>query len=108
MISFLSRFVGLWFVAGGLVALVVDAAKTIAASALTVTPFGVAWSNLSPATLASVQTFVQQKLEPHVGHWLWNPLIQMILLLPTWLLLGAFGLFLAYLGRRRRLKTAYA
>ena len=108
MISFVSRFVGMWFVAGALVALVIDATKTIAASALTITPLGLAWQTLAPVTLASAHAFVEQKIEPSVGHWVWDPAIQWLLLLPTWVVLGALGFLLTYLGRRRRLKVAYA
>lgn len=108
MIGFLSRFVGLWLIAGALVALVIDATKTIAASKLTVTPLGLAWYTLSPSTLMSVQEFVQRNIEATVGRWLWDPVIQWILLLPTWAVLGAVGFLLTYLGRRRRLKVAYA
>ena len=108
MIGFVSRFVGLWFVAGGLVALVIDATKSIAASALTVTPLGLAFYTLTPSTLLSVQEFVQQKIEPYVGGWLWDPFIQWMLLLPAWVVLGAIGFLLTYLGRRRRIRTAYA
>ena len=89
-------------------ALVIDATKTIAASALTMTPLGLAFYTLTPSTLMSVQEFVQQKIEPYVGGWLWDPLIQWILLLPTWAVLGFLGFLLTYLGRRRRLKIAYA
>jgi len=108
MFGFLSRFVGLWLIAGALVAVVIDATKSIAASALIVTPLGVAWSNLSVATLMSVQEFVQRNIEPTLGRWLWDPVIQTILLLPTWVILGALGFLFTWLGRRRRLKTAYA
>ena len=107
MIGFLSRFVGLWCIAGALVALVVDATKTIAASTLTMTPLGLAWSNFNPASLMSAQEFVQRRIETYTGHWLWDPLIQGILLLPTWAVLGAIGFLLTYLGRRRRPKTVY-
>ena len=59
MIGFLTRFVGLWLIAGGLVALVVDAAKSIAASSLVVTQLGPAWYAISAGSLISVQQFVQ-------------------------------------------------
>jgi hypothetical protein len=109
MISFLARFVGLWLIAGALVALVIDGTKTIAASALSVTPLGRAWFVLSPGTLVSAQQFVQQKMEAYIGHWLWDPLIQWLLMLPTWAVFGVLGGWLAYVGsRRRRLKTAFA
>jgi hypothetical protein len=108
MIGFVSRFVGIWFIAGALVALVIDAAKTIAASALTITPLGEAWSALSLASIMSVQTFVQQQIEPTIGAWLWDPVIQWLLLSPTWAVFGIVGFLLTYLGRRRRTSVAYA
>ena len=108
MIGFISRFVGLWFIAGAMVAFVIDATKTIAASALTVTPLGEAWSALSLASVLSVQTFVQQQIEPAIGRWLWDPVIQWVLLSPTWAVLGVLGFLFTYLGRRRRARMAYA
>lgn len=108
MIAFIARFTGLWMIAGALVALVVDGTKTIAAASLTVTPLGQSWYSISPSTLIAAQSFVQQKVEAVIGHWLWDPLIVWILLLPTWLVLGVIGTWLVYLGRKRRLAAAYA
>ena len=108
MIGFLARFVGLWLIAGGLVALVVDAAKSIAGSTLAVTQLGLAWSDFSVSTLISVQQFVQQSIEARVGAWLWDPLITWILMLPTWAVFGGLGFLLTYLGRRRRLDPGLA
>jgi hypothetical protein len=107
MIAFLSRFVGLWLIAGALVALVIDATRTIASSSLTMTPLGLAWANLSQSSLMSAQEFVQQRVEAYIGHWLWDPVIQSILLLPSWVVLGAAGFLLTWLGRPRRLTPAY-
>jgi len=101
MISFLARFVGLWLIAGALVALVIDATKTIAASTLITTPLGLAWFSLSPASLMQTQEFVQRRIESYIGHWLWDPLIQWILMAPTWIVFGIVGALLIYLGRRR-------
>jgi hypothetical protein len=109
VIGWISRFVGLWFIAGALVALVIDATKTIAASALAVTPLGSTIAvMLGPVALTSMQEFVQQKIEVHVGGWVWDPLIHWLLLVPTFVVLGAIGFLLAYLGRRRRLSLSYA
>ena len=108
MLGFLPRFVGLWFVAGALVALTIDAAKSIAASSIAMTPLGMALYTLAPATLMSAQAFVQQSIDPYIGGWLWDPVIQWILLLPTFAVLGVLGFLLTYLGRRRGLRVAYA
>jgi hypothetical protein len=108
MIAFIARFIGLWMIAGALVALVIDGTKTIAASTLTVTPLGQSWYAISPSTLMSAQGFVQGTVESYIGHWLWDPLIVWLLLLPTWLVLGLFGTWLVYVGRKRRMSAAYA
>jgi hypothetical protein len=108
MIAFTARFIGLWMVAGALVALVVDGTKTIAASSVTMTPLGLAWANLSMSSMMATQEFVQRQIEAYVGHWLWDPVIQWILMAPTWVVFGVVGAWLIYIGRRRRLKSAYA
>ncbi len=97
MIRFLARVLGLFLIAGALVALVVDAAKSIAASTLVVTALGEAWY----AASANTQVAVQQGIEARFGHWVWDPLMLSILILPTWVVLGALGFLLTYLGRRR-------
>lgn len=108
MIAFIARFIGLWMIAGALVALVIDGTKTIAASTLTVTPLGQSWYAISTSTLMSAQSFVQGTVESYIGHWLWDPLIVWLLLLPTWLLLGLLGAWLVYVGRKRRMTAIYA
>jgi hypothetical protein len=108
MIGFLARFIGLWMVAGALVALVIDGTKTIAASALTMTPMGLAWYSLSPSSLMQTQEFVQRTIEAYIGHWLWDPIIQWVLMAPAWAVLGIIGGWLLYIGRRRRPQPAYA
>lgn len=108
MIALFVRFVGLWFVAGGLAALVIDATRSIAASEMMLTPLGVSLSTvLGPTALTSAQTFVQ-RIEVFVGAWLWDPAILWFLSLPTWGVLGAIGFVLTYLGRLRRLRPIYA
>jgi hypothetical protein len=108
MIGLFLRFVGLWLIAGALVALVIDATKSIASSALTVTQLGPTWYALSPSTLLAAQRFVERQIEAYVGNWLWDPLILWVLMLPTWAVLAALGFLLAYLGRRRRRRRAFA
>jgi hypothetical protein len=107
MIAFLARFLGLWMIAGALVALVIDGTKTIAASSLTTTPLGHAWYLISPAGLMRTQEFVQRQIEAYIGHWLWDPLIQWILMAPAWAIIGALGAWLVYMGRRRRRINAF-
>ena len=107
MIAFLARVTGIWLIAGALVALVVDATRSIAASSISVTPLGATWFALTPTNLVNTQQFVQREVEAYIGQWLWDPVIQWLLLLPTWSVLGVLGFALAYLGRRRRARAAY-
>lgn len=107
MLALFARIFGIWLVAGALVALVVDATRTIASSALSITPAGATWYALAPVSLMNTQMFVQQQVEAYIGQWLWDPVIQSFLLLPTWAVLGAAGFGLMYLGQWRR-RPAFA
>ena len=73
------------------------------------TPLGDAISAYSVATMMTLQEFVQQKVEPYVGGWLWDPVVQGLLMLPSWIVLGAIGFLFTWLGARgRRRTTAFA
>jgi hypothetical protein len=105
MFKLLLRFAGLWLVAGALVALVIDATRSIAASVLVFTPLATTIDAMfGPAPLASAAAFVEKE----IGNWLWNPAISSLLALPTWVVLGALGFFFTGLGSRRRSRPRYA
>ena len=98
MLSFLSRLVGILLVAVALVTAVIDGTKSIAASHLVTTPLGAHWFEFFPESLNAAQAGVQR----HVAPWLWDPVIQSILLLPTWVVAGVLGALFVWLGTRRR------
>lgn len=98
MLRFLSRFLGLWLLAGALVALVVDGAKTIAAGAVVTTPLGQLWFSVSPETLNGAQAGIQRNVHPL----LWDPVIQSVLLAPSFVVFGILGALLMLAGRRKR------
>ena len=109
MIAFIARFIGLWMIAGALVALVIDGTKTIAASTLTVTPLGQSWYSISPSTLMSAQNFVQgtdrnlyRALAVGSAHRRGSCSCR-----PGWCS-GSLGTWLVYVGRKRRMTAAYA
>lgn len=108
MFTLLVRLLGLFAIAGAVVGLVIDGTKSIAASTLTVTPLGQAWFAFDPASLTSFQTAVATHIEAYVGPWVWSPVIQFLLTLPTWLVLGALGASLVLAGRRRRYRSIVA
>lgn len=80
------------------VALVYDGTRTLAGgSGLVVTSLAEHWNNLSPNSLAALHAQVIRFGPPAV----WDDGILKLLHLPAWLVAGAAGFLLAYLGRRR-------
>ncbi|MBB5753906.1 hypothetical protein [Prosthecomicrobium pneumaticum] len=107
MFSFLSRLLGLFALSIGVVALVVDGTRSIATSSLTLASLGQTWFSLSRDSLAAAQGFVAGHVEPHVGAWVWDPVVQFLLTLPTFAVFAALGALLILAGRRRR-RAAFA
>lgn len=97
MIRFLLRFLGMWLLAGGFVALVLDGVRSIASSAPLITPLGDAWMAVSETTLGQFQTFVEARLP--AGSW--GSVIVPLLDAPVAAVLGGLGLLLMLIGRRR-------
>ena len=102
MIRFLFRFVGFWFLAAALVALVIDGTRSIADSALVTTSLAEYLVQYSPATLQKLEFGVQNNLGSPL---LWDYLFVPLLGWPAFALLGVIGILLAFLGRRRRQRT---
>ena len=107
MIRFLFRFVGLWILAAGFVALVRDGTKSIAGNAIFLTALNDDWTNIAPGSLQALQTFLTQRVEPYVGGWVWDPVILAILAAPTFVVLGIIGAVFILLGRKKRKLIGY-
>src|SRR5690348_13398953 len=108
MIRFLARFLGLCLIAGALVALVVDGAKTVAVSSLTPPAIDETWSYAGPEGRAEPEKWTKADVEPTVGTWLCNTVLRTVLAVPTFAVLGVAGGLLGWAGRKRRLPLAYA
>ncbi len=106
MIRFLFRFVGLWILAGGFIALVYDGTKSIAGNALFITKLGDTWSSLHPTSLQLLQPAIERHaakwLPAQAGEWLWDPVTLTVLTAPTWLVLAIVGSIFMLIGRKRR------
>ena len=113
MLRFFARFIGLWIWAGAVVAAVYDGTRSLAASEFVFTPLGRTWYALHPDSLNGLQVAIERHLAEYlyaqVGPWaadfayfLWNPVMQSILLAPTWLVLGVIGLFFLFIGRQKQ------
>lgn len=91
------RFLGNISFLAAIVALVYDGTKSLGEGALSMTPLGQHWFNLSPGTLS----LAQSAIEKHVSPALWDPVVVTILLAPAWVVFGVTGLILHIIGRKR-------
>jgi hypothetical protein len=100
MLRFIARFTGYWLVAAALVVAVVDGAKSIAASALVLTPLGETWAALAglgaPEDGASPAAAAAPLPWPLDAAWTW------LLAAPTAAVLAVLGFLLLAAGRKRR------
>jgi hypothetical protein len=98
MIRFLFRFIGYWFLAGALVAAVIDGSKSIAASSLVTTPLGQHFQQLAPSLLQRLEFGIQNNLGLP---WLWDFVFINMLAWPSFAVLGIFSLIFLMIGRRK-------
>ena len=85
------------------VALVYDGTRTIAGgSGLVITSLADHWLSLHQPSLAALQAMVT-KLHPLA----WETGALRVLKLPAWIVVGAIGLLLAVIGRKRRQVNVY-
>lgn len=98
MIRFIFRILGFWLFAGAFVALVLDGARSITSGDLINTPMGTTWASLNRDSLSQLQAGIQRNVHPYI----WDPIMQNILLSPTWLVVGVIALFFIVIGKKRR------
>ena len=103
MIRFLFRFVGLWILAAGFVALVRDGTKSIAGNAVFVTKLVEDWNNIHGASLEQLKALVERYAGPGV----WELISLYILAAPTWLVLGVIGSIFILIGRKKKPLIGY-
>ena len=92
------RIIGWALLAVALVALGADIVGWLSSGSLRVTSLGQHWFEIHRASLGLAQAAVQRHVLPE----LWDPVIQTVLLWPTWAVFGVTGAVLAYLCRGRR------
>jgi hypothetical protein len=104
MIRFLLRTLGLLLLAAAFVFLVYDGTRSIAASQLVYTKVEEVWSLTNAASLQRLQPWI----ESHGPRWLWDPVVTSVLNAPAAVALGAVGILIIPLGRRRKPLIGYA
>jgi hypothetical protein len=80
------------------VALVYDGTRTLAGSGFVITSLVEHWQSIAPASLEAARGAITRWIHPMA----WDLGFLRLLKLPAWLVVGVFGLFLAWLGRKRR------
>ncbi|WP_295810829.1 hypothetical protein [uncultured Nitratireductor sp.] len=98
MLRLFFRILAVFALAIAVVMAVIDATRSIAASALTFTPLGESWYSVSPDTLNQAQALIQRYTFPVI----WDPVIIHILTLPGWLVFIALALIFYVVGYRRQ------
>ena len=102
MIRFVVRTLGLWSLAGGFSAAVIDGMKSIAASGPVMTSALATWTDLAPGSLAATAQAVGERF----GQPVWSSFAATVLAVPTWALFGGLGAVLITLARPRDEKIA--
>jgi hypothetical protein len=94
----LSRALGVILLLFAMVALVVDATKSLGAGGeIVVTPLAQQWQNLAPESFAASKSWVNET----AGAGFWDAAALPILSLPAWAIFGVLGILLYWLGQRR-------
>lgn len=92
------RIAGTWLVGLALVLAVIDGTKSLGADALVLTSLEQAWTNISPASLVNVQTFLGGR---YFADFL-DGVMAVLLGYPAFAVIGVPGFVLALLGRAPR------
>jgi hypothetical protein len=100
----IGRFIGLALLASAFAAAVIDGARSIAASQLLLTNLGTTLWWVFGDRMLLLKPFIEQQIHPL----LWNPVLYHVLLAPNWVVLGAAGVALLYLLRRRPPPIGYS
>jgi hypothetical protein len=103
MIRFILRALAMIALAVAVVMAVVDATRSVVASAIVVTPLLASWQTVSPQTLASLRDGVEALGVPI----LWDPVIVSVLSLPGFAIFAALSFVLYLAGRRPRSRLGH-
>ena len=99
------RVLGIWSLLAAMVALTIDGTKSLAGQGQWVmSSLGETWYRLDSAGLNTTQAAVERYVSPYF----WDPMIQSVLQVPTWLFFSVLGLLLYWIGRRRRSRNVYS
>jgi len=96
MIRAFTRLLSMVALAVAVIMTVLDATRSIAADAVTLTPLGASWAALAPSSLDRLEQLAGESLPA----FLWDPVMTGLLGLPGFAVFAALALLLALAGRR--------
>jgi hypothetical protein len=96
MIRFLFRFLALVALSVAAIMAVLDATRSLAASALVTTPLGESWA----ATLPDLLALAEQNVRHYIHPLAWDPAALFILGLPGFAVFGALALIFYAIGHK--------
>ena len=102
MIRFLFRLAAMVSLAVAVIMAVLDATRTVAASALVTTPLRTSWLAVSPDTFNATENFVREKAGPLV----WDSAANWVLGLPGFAVFLALAFILSLIGHKPARKAA--
>ena len=97
MFRTLAKIIGLIALVLTVITAILDITRTIANSALTIATLGEQWAEIHRDSLLLLEPAIARHIHP----FLWNPIIQNILLSPSWLVFGIITILFLWLGRRK-------
>jgi hypothetical protein len=106
MLRFLFRLAAMVALAVSVIMAVLDATRSVAASALVMTPLKTSWLAVSPDTLAATESFVRARIPSH----LWDQFVDPVLYLPGFAVFAGLAFILYAIGYKpkRRVRNLAA
>lgn len=104
MIRFLFRLAGMVALSISVIMAVLDATRTVAASAIVLTPLNASWLAVSPDTRSAFETFVRAKAGPLA----WDGVIAWVLAQPGFAVFAVLAFLLYLVGYRRQPRNQFA
>ena len=98
MLRFLFRFAGMVALAVSVIMAVLDVTRSVAASAIVMTPLKTSWNAVSPDTLGAAEAFTREKVAPLV----WDSVANWVLNQPGFAVFAALAFLLYAVGHRPR------
>lgn len=98
MLRGLFRILSLLCLAMALVSGVLDLSRSIADSAVILTPLHVDWERTNPDSLELVRSFFAERLYP----FFWDPVFVTVLKSPTWAVFALLAILFSFGARNRR------